>query len=106
MKQAEQTAVTLNLKLVQATRIETEFGNRGDIAKAMRSAVNEALQKNTQATEKAKDEALIPVTVRVTLQQAREILTRFAQALKLLNAPSDRDIYVLVNKAINESETA
>jgi hypothetical protein len=107
MKQTEQATMTLKLLLVQATRIETEFGNMGDIAKAMRRVVNEALRKDAQATvaEKAKDDALIPVTVDVTLRQAREILTYFGRALKLLNAPADRDIYVLVSKAINESET-
>ena len=106
MKQTEQATITLNLLLVQATRIETEFGNIGHIAKAMRSVVNEALRKDAQATdaEKAKDNALIPVTVDVTLRQAREILTYFGRALKLLNATADRDIYVLVNKAIGDVE--
>jgi hypothetical protein len=71
----------------------------------VRNVVDEVLRKNEEAKEKAPDDAVLPVTADVTLPQAREILTRFGQALKLLNAPADCDIYTLVNKAINESET-
>lgn len=103
MKQTEQATVTLNLALFQAERIETAFVRIGDIASAMRSVINEARRKDAQAKEKAPDDALIPVTVKLTLEQARTILRKYKQWT--VESPTDRAIYVLVNKAINESET-
>jgi ribosomal protein L17 len=100
MKHTEQETVTLNMALFQAERIETAFGRIGDIASALRSIINEARRKDAQASEKAPDDALIPVTVKLTSKQARTILTVYKQ---WLDAPTDRDIYMLVNKAINES---
>jgi predicted RNA-binding protein YlqC (UPF0109 family) len=102
MKQTEQATSTLNLKLFQAERIETAFGRIGDIASALRTVINEARRKDAQAKEKAPDDALIPVTVTLTLDQARKILRKYKE---WLDAPTDRDIYMLVNKAINASET-
>ena len=101
MKQAEQETITLNLLMVQATRIEDEFGRIGDIASALRSVINDALGKEAQAKEKAPDDALIPVRVELTLKQARTILAKFK---RWIDAPADRDIYVLVKSAIDESE--
>jgi glutamine synthetase adenylyltransferase len=101
VKQAEQTTVVLNLKMVQAMRIETEFVKAGDIAKAMRNAIDAAYRKEAQAREKAPDDALIPLRVEVTLSQARTILNKFRP---LIGAPSDRDVYMLLKSAINESE--
>lgn len=102
MRQTEQATVTLNLKLFQAERIETAFGRTGDIASALRNVINEARRKEAQAKEKAPDDALIPVTVRLRLEQARTILKMYKQ---WIDAPTDRDIYLLVNRALNESET-
>ena len=102
MKQAAQATVTLNMALFQAERIETAFGRIGDVASALRNVINEARRKDAQAKEKAPDDALIPVTVKVTLDQARTILRKYKE---WLDAPTDRDIYMLVNRAITESET-
>jgi hypothetical protein len=93
--------VVLNLKMVQATRIEDGFGRIGDIASALRNVINEAYQKEAQAKQKALDEALIPVRFELTLKQARTILNKFRP---WIDAPSDRDIYVLVKSAVDESE--
>ena len=103
MKQTEQATVTLNMVLFQAERIETAFGRIGDIASALRNVINEARRKDAQSNVKAPDDVLIPVTVKLTFEQARTILRKYKE---WLDAPTDRDIYVLVNKAINEGETA
>src|SRR5260221_8053943 len=77
MKQTEQATVALNMVLFQAERIETAFGRIGDIASAFRSVINEARRKEAQAKEKAPDEAVIPIAVKVTFEQARTILRKY-----------------------------
>ncbi len=101
MKPAEQTTIILNLLMVQAERIETGFGRIGDIASALRKVINEAYRENAQAKEKAPGEALIPIRAELTLKQARTILAKFRP---WIDAPSDRDIYVLVKNALDAAE--
>jgi hypothetical protein len=93
--------MVLDFKMVQATRIEDEFGRMGDIASALRNVINEAHRKNAQAKDKAPDDALIPVSIQLTLKQTRTILNKFRPSIA---APSDRDIYVLVKNAMDAAE--
>jgi hypothetical protein len=64
------------------------------------NVVNEAYRKNVQAKEKGPDEALIPVTVELTLQQAKTIL---AKLRPYLGFPTDGAIYSLVKTAIEKA---
>lgn len=99
MEHTEQSTVILNLKMVQATRIRDEFGRIGDIARALERVINEALRKEAQATQEAPDDALIPVTVELTLQQARMILAKFKPCVGF---PTDGAIYSLIKDAISK----
>lgn len=100
MKMAEEATVVLSMTLSQAERTEDAFVRRGPIAATFRRVINEARRKDAQAKEKAPDDALIAVKVTVTVKQARTILNRYAE---WLDAPTDRAIYLLVKKALNES---
>jgi hypothetical protein len=102
MKATENATVVLNMKLFQAERIETGFVRVGPIALVCRRVINEARSKDAHAKEKAPDEALIPVTVTLPLEGAKKILKRYAEWAR--ESPTDRDIYLLVKKAIHESE--
>ena len=102
MKQTEQATVALNMALSQAERIETAFVRVGDIALALRSVINDARRKDAQAKEKAPDDALMPIMVKLTSDQARTILRKFKEWIG--ESPTDRDVYLLVSKAINENE--
>ena len=104
MKRTEETTVVLKMTLSQAERIETGFVRVGPIAVACRRVINEARRKDAQVKEKAPDEALIPVTIRLTLEGAKTILRRYAEWAR--ESPTDRDIYVLVKRAIDESEAS
>ncbi len=97
----DQATVTLCMAIFQAERIETSFGRMGDIATVFRSVINEARYKEGQAKERAPDDALIAVTIKLTLAQAKTISRKYKE---WLDAPTDREIYLLVNKAINQSE--
>jgi hypothetical protein len=100
MKATGEATVVLNMTLSQAERVETGFGKVGDIASAFRSIINEARGKDARAKEKAPDDALIPVTIIVTVRQARMILQRYAEWAR--ESPTDRAIHMLVKKALDE----
>ncbi|HEY6305334.1 MAG TPA: hypothetical protein VI488_02615 [Candidatus Angelobacter sp.] len=100
MKKTEQATVPLNMTLSQAERIETEFVRIGPIALECRKVINEARTKDAHAKEKAPDEALIPVTVRLTLEGAKTILKRYGGLVR--ESPTDRAIYILVKNAIEK----
>ena len=101
MKATQEATLALDMTLSQAERIETAFVCIGPIALACRRAINEARQQDAQAKEKAPDEALIPVTIRLTLEGAQTIRRKFEQ---WLDAPTDRAIYILVKNAIHGSD--
>jgi hypothetical protein len=102
VKTRDEVPLALPVTLSQAERIEDEFVRRGPIAAAFRRVINETRRKEAQAKEKAPDDALIPVTVTVTVEQARTILSRYASLA--LDSPTDRAIFLLVKKALNETD--
>jgi hypothetical protein len=101
MKATDKATVVLDLKMVQAERIWTEFRtdpkNR-DIAGIFEAARDAAYR---QDKGKAPDPALIPLQVEVTVKQARTILAAFKP---YAGFPSDGDVYTLVQKALSESD--
>ncbi len=101
MRQAEQTTVICNLLMVQAERIETEFGRTGEIALALRKVINEAYRKEAQAQQKVADTAKIPVRVELKVKHARTTLAKFR---RWIGAPADREVYAVVKNAIDATE--
>jgi hypothetical protein len=102
MRQAEEErTLVVNLENVLAGRIWTEFRNRPDhqvLAKKFEAAINDARRKHPQAP----DDAIVPVTVHITVGQARTILKRFKD---YLGAPHDNRVYTAVSDALKRSET-
>lgn len=101
MKQTEQATVTVKFEMWHAQRIETQFRNNiheRDIAHLFQYAIQDGFQKHKQT---ASDEAKIPVTIQLTLKQARTIVADF----KLYAGfPSDGEVYLRVKNAIEKSE--
>lgn len=99
-KQTERTIVALTLENVLAGRIWTQFcNNRGQrvLAEKFNSAIQDARGKHKQAP----DDALIPVSVTLTLKEAETILVEFAP---WIGAPHDRRVYQAVSDAMKASE--
>ena len=98
MKQIDETTVVMEFKIFQVERIRDPFGRVGTIAAEVDSDVQVARRTKAQATVKAPDDALIPVTVELTMTQARTILKKYAE----LGGPTDHAIYMILKTTLNE----
>lgn len=86
--------ITFKLTVNQARRLETN--SAPDIARLFKAAYEKELRRPQRAT----DEALISASVAISLQQAVAIRECYS---RLTYAATDREIYYLIQHALDKS---